>query len=187
MTLTPETIRARVISLPHRADRRERFAHHAAEQGIEFQFVNGVTGHGPHINISRAHKACIREAQANREPFALVMEDDCWFPSADGYRWWLSRMPMEPFDLYLAGIYSGDPAPSGRIKEFCALHCYLVAERFYPALLAATESKHLDHALAGLGNYHVCLPYAAIQREGFSDNSKKETAYAHHVAGKYRL
>lgn len=187
MDLTPENIQARVISLPHRTDRRASFERHAVEQGIAFRFMDGVTGHGAHVNISRAHKACIREAQANREPFALVMEDDCWFPSQDGYRWWLSRMPEEPFDLFLAGIYNGDPALDGRVSAFCGLHCYIVAERFYPTFLAATENKHLDHALEGLGKYHVCLPYAAIQRDGFSDNSKEVTEYAHYVAGKYRL
>lgn len=180
------SLTVRVISLPARTDRREQFSAHAAEQGIPFVFVDGHTGSSPMVNISMAHKACIRAAQANGEPYAIVMEDDCWFPSVDGYRWWLQQAPTVPFDMYLGGIYWGSPWLNGRVDKFCALHCYMVAAPFYARFLAARQDNHLDHALGGLGAYFVSLPYAAIQRDGHSDNVGKATDYHHYVYGKYR-
>lgn len=180
------TLTARVISLPTRMDRREQFTQHAAEQGIPFTFVDGTTGGAVWNNISRSHKACIRAAQQNSEPYALVMEDDCHFPSADGFTWWLQQLPKQPFDIYLGGIFSGYPLPDGLVKSFCGLHCYVVAARFYATFLAAKEDMHIDHALAGKGTYFVCQPFAAIQRNGYSDNVKKEMDYGNTVAGKYR-
>lgn len=177
---------AQVISLPHRTDRREQFTAHAKDQGIPFRFVDGHTGGPVYQNIARSHKDVIRWAKSRHDPYVLVMEDDCWFPSSDGFQWFLDQVPRKPFDIFLGGIYGGAPDGDGLLKSFVAAHCYIVADRFYDRFLSVPENKHLDHALAGLGVYYVCQPYAAIQRNGFSDNVRKVVDYSHYVDGHYR-
>lgn len=178
---------AQVISLARRTDRREEFAAHAREQGMPFRFIDAISEPPVHTAITRSHKKVVRHAMEQGWPQVLVMEDDCWFPSADGFRWFLSMAPRTPFDLFLGGVYGCQPEGAAIVTGFCATHCYIVQAAFYARFLAAPENMHIDHALKTLGgNYHVCRPFAAIQRNGYSDNAKGHVDYMHYVQGKYR-
>lgn len=190
--MLPHHITARVINLPQRKDRRDAFSLHAEAQGIQYQWSPGVIANKPVTGVCLAHKQCIRDAAERQEPYALVMEDDVYFPSADGYRWWLAQLPMEMPDIYLGGIYSllgqREERRDGlwRVDGFCGLHCYLVHRRFFPTFLGLREDIDFDHALRGLGDYVVARPYAAIQRNGFSDVRGKEVNDDVYVDGHYR-
>lgn len=180
---------AQVITLEHRTDRQLLFAEHAKAQGIRYQWSAGQIHPTPATAVSRAHKIAVRYAQMTGQPYALVMEDDCWFPSSDGYRWWLANVPQRSFDLYLGGVYASSEGirADGLITAFSGMHCYLVAARFYPTFLALPEDQHIDYALSKLGTYFVCQPFAAIQRPGYSDQRKEVADDAWRVAGKYRI
>lgn len=182
---------AQVITLPHRTDRQDLFAAHAIQQGIHYSWSPGNEHPNPITAISLAHKTAVRTAQRQGLPYALVMEDDCWFPSTDGYRWWLDQCPQgkgRHFDLYLGGVYAAPDGirQDGYIKRFSGMHCYLVAARFYATFLSLPEDQHIDAALTGLGIYFVCQPFAAIQREGYSDQRKQQTDDHWRVEGRYR-
>jgi hypothetical protein len=173
----PNELVARVISLPHRTDRRTHFALQAMAQGIAHRFVDGLKMDTPAAGINEAHRACVAAAKANGEPFALVMEDDAWFPARDGYAHFMRQMPQE-FDLYLGGVYGRPEDADGVCTWFNGLHCYVVAARFYDTYLAIDPSTHIDHALRGLGRYVVCRPYACMQLSDHSDNVGVVTDYA---------
>ncbi len=178
----PRGILAQVISLPRRQDRRDLFEVMAKEQGIEYVFQPGVSEFAiPAKNISEAHRACVLRSKMAGAPLALIMEDDCWFPAADGYAHYLRNMPAD-FDLYLGGAYGAAEDEHGVTWSFCGLHCYVVHARFYDTFLGVDPLDHIDHALRGLGRYVVCQPYAAIQRSGYSDNTGTTADYGNVVS-----
>lgn len=174
---------AQVISLPHRYDRRGQFAQHAHEQGITYFFVEGIVPADPtndaqvRAAINAAHRACIVRARLNAWPYALVMEDDCFFPAADGYGHFLRHWDTEA-DVYTGGLYTGTPDADGHLTGWCGMHCYIVHQRFYDRFLEVDPTDHIDVALAKLGGrYRCCVPYAALQRSGYSDQLRKATNY----------
>ena len=77
--------------------------------------------------------------------------------------------------MYLAATYgqrNGDMAPYP-----VGLHAYFIHSSFYDEFLALPPYRHIDTALEGKGPFHVCYPYAAIQRKGWSANLRKEVDY----------
>jgi len=178
---------AQVISLTRRTDRRMQFGAHAINQGIPYTFVDADATQPAFTACTRSHKSVIMAAMQRQAPYVLVMEDDCWFPAEDGFWWFLQNWPTGPFDLYLGGIYGGQQNQDGTWHRFSGTHCYVAAARFFPTFLSIAEDNNVDYALTGLGVYRVCQPYAAIQRDGYSDNAGKHTEYGHYVAGKYRI
>ncbi len=179
---------AQVISLRRRTDRRQQFAAHAAEQGIPYTFVDAIATLPVHTAVTQSHKLVVRNAMAQGWPQVLIMEDDCWFPSADGFRWFLKQIPTKPFDLFLGGIYGGTADHHGRLQRFNGTHCYIVHSRYYRRFLHATEDQFIDNALSALGGtFYVCQPFAALQRPGFSDGKGAHTDHMHLVQGKYRV
>ena len=46
------------------------------------------------------------------------------------------------------------------------------------------QEEHIDTALAGLGDYKVCYPFAAIQYNGYSDIQRAPTNYESMLIGK---
>lgn len=130
--------------------------------------------------ISRAHKQIVR-AHLN-EPEVIIMEDDVRIPSEKGLEYFLENKP-DDFDLYLSGVYTGSPK-DGIVKTFSGLHLYIVNQRFYETFLKADENKPLDRGLAGKGLFKVCYPYAAIQYNGYSENTGREENYDSYLKGR---
>lgn len=125
--------------------------------------------------VAKAHKQIVSWAKEQGLHQVTIMEDDVKFPGVNGYKWYLDNMP-EDFDLYLGGIYRGEII-EGKVKDFSSLHLYTIRSNFYDKFLSVDESKHLDTGLAGLGDYHVCYPFAAIQYSGYSDVERGPTNF----------
>lgn len=175
--MTKESLVAQVITLDKRQDRRVLFAQQAEEQGLRFEWRHGHVKSTPAEGISSAHRKCVAYAQAMGWPHALIMEDDAFFTAPGAYDLFLQNVPAS-YDLYLGGIYGGNPDERGNLNWWSGMHCYLVHARFYETFLSVDPMDHLDHALWSKGEYYVCKPYTCMQRNGFSDNAGKVMNYA---------
>lgn len=162
---------ANIIHIAHRDDRLPVLFKELETQSIkDYKFWPGIIDIPICKGISRAHKQIIRWAKDNHEPEVLVFEDDIKMePGAFDY--YLQNKP-ENFDIYLGGIYRGEIVDK-KVKVFTGLHCYIVSAKFYDTFLNVNEDIDIDHALDGLGDYHVCYPFAAIQHIGWSDNNRR--------------
>ena len=121
--------------------------------------------------INLAHKHIVRWAKENNEDAVLIFEDDIKFTDKYAFDYYMSRIP-ESYDIYLGGYFLGYEQ-NGRLKEFTALHCYMVHSRFYDTFLSTKDEIHLDQALSGLGEYIACDPIVAIQHNGWSSNTRQ--------------
>lgn len=134
--------------------------------------------------ISAAHKQIVRWAMEEGLPEVLIFEDDIRFPAIDGFKYFLSKKPKEDFDLYLVGVYRGDIAEDGTTKRFTGMTGYIIHERFYDIFLGVDERLDIDGAMAHLGLYFICYPFAAIQHSGFSINMQEEMDHNYLLVGK---
>ena len=165
-----------IIHNPDRYPRHVSLTHEMFRQGLsDFALWPAIIDDPICRGVSRAHKQIVAWALGAGLPEVTVMEDDVKFPSANGYSYYLKHKPKD-FDLYLGGIYRGT-IKNDRVKDFSGLHMYTVRAKFYEKFLAADELKHLDTALAGLGDYHVCYPMVAIQYNGYSDVERAKTNF----------
>ena len=169
------------ILVIHNFDSHERFESLMNEfknQNIrDFKFIDAVHDvHSAKRGINQAHKNCIRYAKSHLLDEVCIMEDDVAFTKNDSFQYFLGKKPLD-FDIYLSGIYLGDIDEDNRVKDFCGLHCYIVKSKFFDKFLSANDDEHIDRALANLGDYHVCNPFAAIQYNGFSYNTKMDMNY----------
>lgn len=159
-----------IIHNPDRDDRWTKLMYEINRQGImDYTIWDAIFDLPRCKGISRAHKQIIQHAKDNDLPEVIVMENDILFPAEDGYKYFLQNKPKE-FDIYLGGIYRG-VITDKKTKMFSGLHLYIVAQKFYNTFLNVPEDIDIDNALANLGDYHVCYPYAAIQYDGYSDNT----------------
>lgn len=126
--------------------------------------------------INQSHKQIVEYAKLAQWDKVLIMEDDVRFCGEDAFQYFLDNIPTE-FDLYLSGIYLGEILPDNTVKSFSGLHCYIVNSSFYDTFLSTPDELHLDRSLSNLGLYKVCNPFAAIQYNGFSSNTRKEENY----------
>lgn len=157
-----------------------------ARQGISdyhIEFAEPYPG-PPHAAINAMHKKLVELAKFNKLKEVCIMEDDVQFPAADGWDYFLKKMPKMAFDIYLACTYGevifglpyieGDKSAWAKVP--CGFHCYVIRERHYNRFLAVPEEAHIDTGQA-MGTYPVCYPFAAIQRPGWSGNARKEVDY----------
>lgn len=168
-----------IIHKPDRVDRNVLFKQEMLRQGItDFQVWRATTSKPTvNANISESHKSIVRWAKEHKLPEVCIAEDDFYFPSDYGYKYFLSKKPKS-FDIYLSGVYVGSnklTETNTIIKRFSGLHFYIVHSRFYNLFLEADESQGIDNALGdmaiqGFGKFEVCFPMAAIQHETPSDN-----------------
>ena len=126
--------------------------------------------------INKSHKQIVEYAKLAKWDEVLIMEDDVRFCGKDAFNYFLDNKPQD-FDIYLSGIYLGEILPDNSVKSFSGLHCYIVHSKFYDTFLSTPDDEHIDRALANLGTYKVCNPFAAVQYNGFSSNTKKEENY----------
>jgi hypothetical protein len=125
-----------------------------------------------HFSINASHKAIIRTAKERGLKQCLVFEDDILFTSKGAFDYYIKSIP-DDYDIYLGGYYLGVPNGDNTIKEFTAMHCYMVHERFYDTFLSVEDNNHIDAALSGKGKYVICEPIVAVQQNGYSYNSKQ--------------
>lgn len=166
-----------IIHSDHRSDRLATLMYELDRQGIaDYRLWPAIFDKPVCKGVSRAHKQIVAYAKEQGLPEVVIMEDDVKFPADDGYWYYLQHKPKQ-FDLYLGGIYRGEIV-DGRVKDFSSLHLYTIRQQFYDTFLSVDESKHIDTALGGLGDYRVCYPFAAIQYDGFSNNNDAMSNHA---------
>lgn len=123
-------------------------------------------------SINASHKMIIKDAKDRGLEMVAIFEEDVCFPAADGWKHFLEGIPVWPWDIYLAGTYGLDRPVRNPIACINGLQCYIVHNRFYDTFLAVPDDKHIDVALDNLGLYYVEYPFIALQRKGWSSNSK---------------
>lgn len=148
------------------------------QQGIqEYELWEGIT-HKDFTaakGINLAHKQIVEYAKLKQWNEVLIMEDDVRFCGKGAFQYFIDNKPTD-FDIYLSGIYLGD-IHDGITKFFSGLHCYIVHSRFYDTFLSVPEEKHIDTGMEGLGLFKVCYPFAAIQYNGISSQTRKHENY----------
>lgn len=169
------------IAVIHNFDAGDRFDRLMKEftvQNInEFRFFNAIHDtNSVARGINLAHKQCVRFAKEMQLPEICIMEDDVRFTNPGSFKYFIQNKPSD-FDIYLSGIYVGDIQEDNSVQVFSGFHCYIVAQKFYDIFLSVPEDAHIDRALGGLGKYIVCNPFAAIQYNGYSYNTKMDMNY----------
>lgn len=170
----------------HDSGRKERVANLMSQlktQNIRSYFIFPAIHDRKSVKrgINLAHKSIIEVARDGKMDMVAVMEDDVAFTHPDAWKFFLSQIPKS-FDVYLGGCYI--PEFRGDVlHSWCGMHCYIVHQRFYDRFLSLPEDEHIDRALAGLGEYHLCKPMVAIQNNGYSSNTKREEDYSPLLSG----
>lgn len=131
------------------------------------------------INVSQ--KSIIQKAKDDGLDRVVIMEQDIWFPSKDGWEYFIKNEPKE-YDIYLGGSYLPDnrveyKAPLTKISSYVGHHCVIVHSRYYDRFLETPEDKHIDTAQEGRGEFYLCYPMPALQRPGFSSNNMAQVDY----------
>jgi len=136
-------------------------------QGISYKIWDAINVENVVTSINLSHKAIIADAKAKGLPMVTVCEDDLYFPSLNGWKYYVDNMPKS-FDLYLGCTF----IPPISNNKVCGFHLYTVHENFYDKFLSAPEDQHIDVAMDDLkGNYVFCYPFPALQRPGYSFNN----------------
>lgn len=131
-------------------------------------------------SINLSHKQIVQDAKDRGLKETAIAEDDVFFPSPDGWKYFLRKKPPY-YELYLGGCYSPikhgwDEAPYSYTQNPVGLHMYLIHERYYDTFLATDEMSHIDTAQESIA-IKVCYPMAALQRPGFSANNRDHADY----------
>jgi len=146
------------------------------QQIEQFEFWDGIYLPSIKKSINLAHKQIVEYANVAGWEEVMIAEDDIKFSSPGAWDYFLSRKPGN-YDLYLGGVFLGQPDESGIVKDFTGLTLYCVNQKFYNTFLGVPEEEHLDIALAGLGKYVVCDPFVVTQHDGWSSNTGKWEEY----------
>lgn len=145
--------------------------------GIEdYKLWPGVFNGSVKGSINMAHKEIVKWAYENDLDEVAIAEDDFMATSPDSWKYFLTHKPAV-FDLYLSSVFLGDVDDKNMVKEFTVLTLYIVSKRFYVKFLTTPDTEHIDHSLAGLGEYYVSPKFCFIQRDGLSSNTGKWETY----------
>lgn len=159
------------------SDDYERLLAEFKTQGIEqFRFWDAVViATKPSYEcINASHKKIVRWAKEKELSECIIMEQDCTFPSKYGWQHFLNNKPQE-FDIYSAATYVED---TNNKNILCGFQLYIVNNSFYDAFLSVDDKLHIDTEVANLkGDFHVCRPFAALQRPGWSSNNMAQVNY----------
>jgi hypothetical protein len=146
-------------------------------QGIvDYELWPGVYLPSIKASINAAHKQIVEYARLAEWDEVMIAEDDIKFSSVNGVDYFLKQKPND-FDIYLGGLFLGDPDEKNVVKTFTGLTLYVVARRFYDTFLTVPDDDHLDRLLDGLGRYVVCNPFVVTQHDGVSGNTGKFEIY----------
>lgn len=154
--------------------------------------VNGVEHPTkPMLGIAQAHTNAILIAKQSEWPRVLIMEDDVVFQAKEKTLPYLEQALKhvpEDWDVLLGGLYECrniQPVNDywSRVSEFCALHFYII--RSYDKAIDGYDGyTHFDRWMNKGGkrmNCYVTNKFIATQREGFSDNVKKNVNYTDRI------
>lgn len=141
--------------------------------------------------IAMSHKNVIRQAQEMDLEEVCVMESDVWFPVKGSWDYFLRNKPSV-YDMWLASTYSismddmrnyasfrkskRGPVTPYSVSSVNGMHCYIMHSRYFDTFLLSPPG-HIDVAQDGRGDFRVCYPFAALQRESWSENNKKIVNY----------
>ena len=150
----------------------------------DYKIWNGIIDtEEPFAGIAKAHKQIIQYAKEKNIPEVLIAEDDLFFTANTSFEFFLNKKPVD-YDIYLSSVYQGLLKEDNTIEDFSGLTFYIVNQRFYDTFLSTSENMNLDRALRNKGKYIVCNPFAVIQCNGYSDNTKKFCNYETCLAGR---
>lgn len=174
-----------VIHDHHRTDRKVLLDSEAREHNLDIRIWPAIIDplKRGFVGISQAHKQIVRYARDMKMPMVCIGEDDLHLTDTGAFEYFIKNIP-DDFDLYLSGIYHGKIEQDNTVKEFCALHLYIVHQRFYDCFLGVDELTNLDRGLKNRGRYVVCNPFCAIQHPGWSDNKRRFAQYDHLLANR---
>lgn len=160
-----------------RSERTSRVLDELQKCGItDYKLWPGVLERSVIKSINLAHKEIVQYAFENDLPEVCIAEDDFLATHTNSWKYFLDNKPPV-FDMYLASVFLGTPDEKGMVKEFTGMTLYVVSKRFYVKFLTTPDDIHVDHALAGLGEYYVCPKFCFIQADGFSSNTGKHETY----------
>lgn len=133
-------------------------------------------------SINLSHKQIVQDAKDRGLKETAIAEDDVFFPSPDGWQYFLRKKPPY-YELYLGGCYSPVrvfmDVPTNTfeyiVRNPVGLHLYMIHEGYYDTFLSTNEIKHIDTSQEGI--FHICYPMAALQRPGFSANNRSHADY----------
>ena len=174
-----------IIHLKYRKDRLINLVKELDNQLItEYLIWDGVLDlENPSRGISKAHKQIVQLAQKNNSPAVLIAEDDIKFTAKGAFKYYLRSEPID-YDLYLGGIYYGNIKSDNSVDDFSGLTLYMIKSKFYDTFLSIPENLPLDRGLCKKGFYQVCIPFVAIQYDGYSDNKKTYRNYDIYLKGR---
>ena len=174
-----------IICNPKLTVRKDVLIKELARQGIE-EYKLWPSIHLPHApsrtSISRAHKQIVEWAANEGLEEVAIFEDDIWFPSPDGWQYFISKKPRF-YDLYLSGITRGEII-NGKVLRYTGQFGYFIHEKFYDTFLRTDEKLDIDGAQSGRGDFHVCYPFAAFCYPGWSANQGGVMDYSHILVGR---
>lgn len=127
-------------------------------------------------SINEAHRQIVRYARLAEFDSVIIAEDDFIGTHPNSFKYFLSKIPKK-YDLFLSMIYMGDIDENNKVKSFTGMTLFSCHSSFYDTFLSVDPEEHIDRALAGLGDYHVCNPFAFIQRNGRSSNTGQNEVY----------
>ena len=162
----------------HRPERMPLLRDEMERQGIvNYTFWDSVYLPSIKASINAAHRQIVEYAKVAEFPDVLIAEDDFVGTHDDSFKYFLSKRPKD-YDLYHSMIYLGDIDENNKVKKFTGMTMYLVSEKYYDKFLSVDPNEHIDHALSTIGgDFHVCNPFAFVQRNGFSANTGKNEVY----------
>lgn len=150
------------------------------EQKFPLRFWEGIIDkRGGYAGINLSFKKIVRWAKENNEPMVTIGEDDLCFSAPGAWQYYLDQMPKE-FDIYSAGIYSGQIVDGRIMNGWSGNTLVTVHERFYDFFLSITDDDHLDRRLGNHCHeklFLVCEPFVCYQLSGYSDNHHRPTSH----------
>ena len=165
------------IIVGNRAERLPRLMNELQTQQItNYELWDGVFLPSIKESINAAFKQIVRWAKIAEFAEIIIAEDDIRFSRPGAWQYYLSQKPKD-YDLYLGGIFLGEPDENNVVKEFTGMTLICVAERFYDTFLNTPNDEHIDRLLNGLGRFVVCNPFVCTQYDGISSNSGQFEKY----------
>lgn len=147
---------------------------------LEIKFWEGVTSEKiSALNINKAHKQIVADAKQRGFPCCCIAEDDFVLSCNEAFGYYLQNIP-DDYDLYLAGVYSGQVKDGRIMNGWSGFTMYIVHERFYDFFLNINPNDHIDRALGNFCHekmYRVVDPFCVYQLEGYSDNHRRATSH----------
>lgn len=170
-----------VIFDDRRTDRYDPLITELKKQKIEYEIWPCILRPNVVSAINASFKMVVRFAKEQGLKEVAIAEDDLWFPSDDGWEYFLKSKPNE-FDIYIGGTYLIDKPeefrpPVVKVKDYVGNHCIIISERYYDRWLSMPDDQHCDTANRGNGDFFVCFPFAALQRPCFSANNNALVNY----------